>query len=435
MTSSARRIVTTCTLLLLALPATASAGSISVSDGRLVMSAGSDYLDVDVLQDGDEVSVYDWSGEMTTGDGCEEAPPDPVAVISGDPTTHYTCAGVTAGIDVDGGATSDYVYLSAAVATVMRGGSGEDYLYADGAPARLEGGDGDDSLRSGEHADTLVGGAGNDDLRSDPPVFGPEGGEAPPARGSADTLDGGPGRDTLVGGAGADTVSGGDGRDTLAFPGATPTTVSLAGAAGEGDVISGIELLQTGDGDDAVTGDERFNELRTGDGKDTVDARGGSDLIDSGAGDDTVSARDGAADDVVCGDGADRVVADPDDFVDADCEVVERAPLAVATPAAPAAPVLQLKARARRERLVVTGRVVPAAGTPAGACTGGGVSVSILRLGRRVRKLGTVLRPDCTFTLRVKAKRKRARRARVSATFAGTPALAAVAAPPVRVRG
>jgi len=113
-------------------------------------------------------------------------------------------------------------------------------------------------------------------------------------------LRGGPGVDALTAGAGADTLLGGDGRDRL------------AGAGGN-------DRLDGGSGDDALAGE---------DGADSLDAGLGRDLLDGGAGDDVLRSRDGQADDLRCGGGDDRVEADTLDVVAADCERVERAPIA-----------------------------------------------------------------------------------------------------------
>jgi hypothetical protein len=57
------------------------------------------------------------------------------------------------------------------------------------------------------------------------------------------------------------------------------------------------------------------------------------DTILAGAGSDTVLAADGDTDRITCGDGNDRVVADPADIVGPDCEAVTRS-----APAASPAP-------------------------------------------------------------------------------------------------
>jgi hypothetical protein len=55
----------------------------------------------------------------------------------------------------------------------------------------------------------------------------------------------------------------------------------------------------------------------------TVSAGAGSKKITTGGGADTISARNGSADEIVCGAGADSVVGDPDDVVDASCERID----------------------------------------------------------------------------------------------------------------
>jgi Ca2+-binding RTX toxin-like protein len=428
---TARRLATACAALVLALPASAQAASIAVDGGQLKIDGASGYLDLDVLQDGSDFTVYDYSGDVTAGSGCAAAAPDPVAIVTGGGDgDQYTCTGDVAGVTVEGGAQGDYVYLGASVPAVMHGNAGDDYLSASGAAERLDGGDGDDNLRAGDQSDTLVGGDGDDDLQADPSSFDDTG--ASPS-GAPDVLDGGAGRDFLNGGAGADTVTGGDGRDAVVYFGGGPVTVSLAAPAPGGDAITGVEVVMTDTKDDVVTGDARFNELYTSEGNDTADGGAGSDLIDTGDGDDTVLARDGAVDDISCGKGNDKVTADPDDFVDADCEAVERA--AAPVTAAPSLPIpaLQLAARVKHRRLAITGRVVPPAGSDASACAGGGVTIAIAGLGKRVKHVGTALRADCTFSVKVKAG-KRARRARVSASFAGTPRLGAASSAPMKAR-
>ena len=113
-------------------------------------------------------------------------------------------------------------------------------------------------------------------------------------------LRGGAGVDDLAAGARADALFGGDGRDRL------------AGAGGD-------DRLDGGSGDDALAG---------GDGADALDGGLGRDLLEGGAGDDVLRGRDGQADDLRCGAGADRVEADTLDVAAADCEQVERAPIA-----------------------------------------------------------------------------------------------------------
>jgi hypothetical protein len=59
-------------------------------------------------------------------------------------------------------------------------------------------------------------------------------------------------------------------------------------------------------------------------GRDVIEAGDGRDLVQAGAGDDYVDVRDGERDEVRCGAGADRVLADAADVVAADCERTQR---------------------------------------------------------------------------------------------------------------
>jgi RTX calcium-binding nonapeptide repeat (4 copies) len=112
----------------------------------------------------------------------------------------------------------------------------------------------------------------------------------------ADTINGRGGNDRITGRGGDDHLSGGRGNDTI------------FGDAGR-DVIIG------GSGNDTLLG---------GAGNDRISGGPGSDTIAAGLGKDLVRARDGVADHVTCGPGRARVIADPQDDLAADCEVVQR---------------------------------------------------------------------------------------------------------------
>ena len=109
-------------------------------------------------------------------------------------------------------------------------------------------------------------------------IFGGGGHDALRGGAARDVIDGGDGPDRVEGGAGADAVGGGAGAD------------EVLGDAGD-------DVLQGGVGIDALLGGEGDDELR---------------------------ARDGAADQVDCGAGADRVAADDSDPA-VGCEIIERA--------------------------------------------------------------------------------------------------------------
>jgi hypothetical protein len=99
--------------------------------------------------------------------------------------------------------------------------------------------------------------------------------------------------------------------------------------------VTQIEDVEGGLSGDTVAGDDGPNGLRGSAGDDTLTGGGGADVIDGGtgadtisgdAGDDVILARDGEVDRIACGDGVDSVVADPQDVVAADCEVLGIAP-------------------------------------------------------------------------------------------------------------
>jgi hemolysin type calcium-binding protein len=186
--------------------------------------------------------------------------------------------------------------------------------------------------------------------------------------GRSTAVDGGPGHDTLVGGSASDTLEGSDGDDLLTGRGGSdvhsggagtdtadysarsaPVSVTLNaavdwwwrlpddGQAGEFDsVLTDVENVIGGSGNDTLRGSDGSNTLvgldgddtlkggagndylRGSGGDDTLDGEGaadmaGSDRLDGGSGDDTIYARDGEHDRIDCGSGSDTVWADPID--------------------------------------------------------------------------------------------------------------------------
>lgn len=232
----------------------------------------------------------------------------------------------------------------------VSGTSQNDVLTAGGASAQLFGAQGDDTLTggagnddlvggngfngSGGGSDTLSGGAGDDNLYDgDEAAFrDPVAGEVRLPSGP-DSLNGGDGNDSLSAELGADDLVGGPGVDSAGF-GRSGTTPDNAPAdfvpaklgftitqddvandgqtgAGEGDnVHSDIETVETGDGDDVLTGSAGPNGLFSGDGNDNVTGGGGADDIGTGDGDDTIAVQDGITDRVDGGRGNDSASAD-----------------------------------------------------------------------------------------------------------------------------
>jgi Ca2+-binding RTX toxin-like protein len=136
----------------------------------------------------------------------------------------------------------------------------------------LDGGANDDTLYGGGGNDLLIGGTGNDSLL------------------------GGDGNDTLRGGAGADTMDGGTGTNTLDYTGNTGalsinlSTQSTAGSAGDGagDVISNMQNVIGGTGNDTLLGSTAANRLDGDGGNDSL-VGSASDTLVGGTGNDSFS--------------------------------------------------------------------------------------------------------------------------------------------------
>lgn len=234
--------------------------------------------------------------------------------------------------------------------TAAIGGTGNQLANAitgNRAANRLVGLDGNDTLDGGLGADTLDGGAGNDlyivNQTTDVILADPSGTDTVRAfvnwtlgtglenlqlegrtavtgvgnvldnrmTGSAwanqlfggagdDTLDGGAGNDVLRGDAGNDHLDGGAGIDTASWAGSSQSVAaSLADGtgvdAGGTDILTGIENLTGGLGDDRLTGDDGANILDGGAGNDTLSGGLGNDILSGGVGQDLASYADAAA--------------------------------------------------------------------------------------------------------------------------------------------
>jgi RTX calcium-binding nonapeptide repeat (4 copies) len=175
-------------------------------------------------------------------------------------------------------------------------------------------------------ADVITGTDGNDtDLRGtagDDVISGLAGNDRITGLAGNDVLDGGPGSDDLAGGSGRDAVS------YATSAGAVEVTIDdLAndGQAGEQDnVQTDVEDLFGGPGPDRLTGSAGANTIDGGGGDDRIVGGAGTDALFGGDGDDRIESLDGRTDRVECGAGDDGVIADEQDLVDANCEIVDR---------------------------------------------------------------------------------------------------------------
>jgi Ca2+-binding RTX toxin-like protein len=356
---------------LLTVPPGALAGVVSLEGGQLVYRATAGEASYISLTEG-------WDGSLMLADNerPEIAPGTPCAVKGSTPSHMVDCEAQAPGVTIHAGDGNDDVRVSNRLGVTsqvtVEGGPGNDKLVGPIAPQQvpvtLRGGDGDDAVEGGHGNDTLDGGPGADKIAGD------EG---------DDQLLGGDGDDELRGDEGADAVDGGAGFDKSNndWTGADRIAVSLDGVAddgrsGERDNFVSVEHIYTFvaatliagndpvrfeviQGDGAPTrlvgspGDDRLRSYDLGDtieggaGKDTIEAGNGDDTINPGPGEDTVNAeagpgscnflvcrgafgndtidaRDGERDSIDCGIGEDRVKADAQDVVAANCETVER---------------------------------------------------------------------------------------------------------------
>jgi TolB protein len=115
----------------------------------------------------------------------------------------------------------------------------------------------------------------------------------------------------------------------------TPRRDRIVGSSGQEAIYgaNGDDVLRGRGGPDYVVGGNGSDEVRGGSGGDTILGGSGHDRLVGGpgkdgllgaSGDDVLLARDRKSDNIVCGQGRDRVFADVDDRVSRDCEQISR---------------------------------------------------------------------------------------------------------------
>ena len=363
-------------LLALAIPASAQAATITQEGGTLVYSSSqrSSVSINDSYGPEGRVRFEDWVDITSVPASCEVRDsnmvdcdiPSAIRVELGPLNDRFGFGdgySLALPIEVHGGAGDDVLHGDADVPNreVLDGGDGKDTIDGFGGDDEVRGGAGDDQLEGNGGADVVLGGDGNDTLAGDD--------QAAPG---ADLIDGGNGSDLLK-----DYVEYG----TDVHP---PANVSLDGVAndgrdGEGDDVrsvermiayvsgrfeltdgaeewqvwsnmnSGSSVVLARGGDDRVVGEDGVEEIDGGAGNDYLEGGKNHDVITGGPGRDTIygddtdascnsnyvescvlygndeiRARDGEADQIDCGAGTDRVIADDADVVAPNCETVER---------------------------------------------------------------------------------------------------------------
>jgi Ca2+-binding RTX toxin-like protein len=222
-------------------------------------------------------------------------------------------------------------------------GPGHDRIYLgpgdDGQGSRSSGGS---EAQGGGAPDVLHGGPGNDEMFGDGKKLNDYNPIYNDRKGGPDKLYGDAGNDSLDGDAGADTLYGGPGKDQL-------LDAEWAFSAIYED-LAARDVLHGGSGDDVLVkyaaGDQGILPTLPGDafygeeGNDRIYTsaqdpynQGGPDVVWGGPGDDVIYANDRwsrtvpekvVPDEVRCGAGVDKVIADEVDRVADDCEKVTR---------------------------------------------------------------------------------------------------------------
>ncbi len=197
--------------------------------------------------------------------------------------------------------------------------------------------DGSDTLIGGRLNDTLDGGQGADEIN------GQAGDDTLVDRTGRDVVNGSTGNDLFEAGLFVtsgptegtsnglfpDVLDGDGGIDTVRYDRGERVSVSLDGAAndgeaGEGDNVREIENVVAGNGNDTLLGSDAANQLDGQFGNDSITGGNGADTLIGGLGSDFIVARDNGTRDVVrCGDGFDEVVADLQDNVELSFSVLQ----------------------------------------------------------------------------------------------------------------
>ena len=280
-------------MLLLAIPATTHAGTVSrnaPSPYYLTLrydGAVGEENRVELSRTGAQVLISDAGAPVTLAegtDGCTQISSSAVSCAKGihDQVNVFLGDGDDT-VVVQGAAT-----VSEPSAALLSGGPGNDTLSGGDANEYLEGEDGNDRIDGGGGFDSPRGGSGDDVLRGGVGDEGVDGGDGD------DVLRGGVGDDYLTGGAGRDDIGGGPGQDLAAYrvrrrdP---PVTVSLDGRPNDGPAntrelvrrdVEGVDVIAARGGN-GLFGNSRPNHL-------TLSGPKAGNMIIGGAGGDTINA-------------------------------------------------------------------------------------------------------------------------------------------------
>jgi Ca2+-binding RTX toxin-like protein len=193
----------------------------------------------------------------------------------------------------DGQGFAEEVFATATdvVGDLIVTGAGNDTINGTAGADNINAGAGNDSINGLAGNDTLLGGAG------------------------ADTINGGTGADSMVGGAGNDTYTVDDAGDIL-VEAANGGTDTVSSSLASFTLANNFEnLVYTGTGTTAATGNGAANVITGALGNDTLNGAAGNDTLNGGAGNDSLIGDigfdrmfGGNGDDVLSGGGDDDVL-------------------------------------------------------------------------------------------------------------------------------
>jgi Ca2+-binding RTX toxin-like protein len=181
----------------------------------------------------------------------------------------------------------------------VTGTSGNNTIYTNSGNDTVDGGNGDDYVNLGggnDYAnisslgnDTFVGGSGNDYLdgnTGNETFYGDAGNDTIYGRGGNDFIQGGSDLDYMDGGSGIDTMD----HTTWSGGGTYNLATGVASFVGfYNETIANFENINTGNGNDNVTGTSGNNTILVGGGNDTVNSADGNDFINGGNGNDRIN--------------------------------------------------------------------------------------------------------------------------------------------------
>jgi Ca2+-binding RTX toxin-like protein len=172
---------------------------------------------------------------------------------------------------------------------IIEGNNGDDAITGTALGDNIVAGEGNDTINAGAGADDIDAGPGDDVIdagSANDLVSAGEGNDQIAGGDGDDAINAGAGDDFIDSGAGDDQIEGGDGNDTLDHSSASLNqTVSISNGSGSSlgsgtDVLSGIENVHTGSGDDQFTISDAVDN--------SIDGNGGNDVVTVLAGSGTI---------------------------------------------------------------------------------------------------------------------------------------------------